>query len=82
MRLKYFIGRIANNDGVGKLIHICIVATQLKVGTFKPFMFLQYSLYGPTSLTNSWVNEIWSFLKLFQGTLTLSNKLTPPSPNL
>jgi hypothetical protein len=28
-RLQYFIGHIVNNDGVGKLVRICIEATQL-----------------------------------------------------
>jgi hypothetical protein len=50
--LKYFIGHIANNDGLGKLIHICIEATQLEVATFESFMFLLQSLHGHTTLTN------------------------------
>jgi hypothetical protein len=31
--IQYFIGHIANNDGVGKLMRIFIEATQLEVGT-------------------------------------------------
>jgi hypothetical protein len=31
-RLQYFIRHIANNDGVGKLIRICVEAAQLEVG--------------------------------------------------
>jgi hypothetical protein len=76
-RLTYFIGHISNNDGVGKLIHICIEKNQLEVGSFRPIMFLRFSLYGPTLLTNSWVKEIWSFLELFQGAITLPIKWTP-----
>jgi hypothetical protein len=38
-RLQHFIVHIANNDGVGKLIRICIEATQLEVGTFEPICF-------------------------------------------
>jgi hypothetical protein len=41
-RLQYFIGHISNNDGVGKLIQICIKATQLEVGTFEPLLFLRH----------------------------------------
>jgi hypothetical protein len=37
--IQHFIGHITNNSGVGKLMRICIEATQLEVGTFEPFMF-------------------------------------------
>jgi hypothetical protein len=70
---KYFIGHIENDDGVGKLGRICIEATQLEVGTFEPFLFLRHSIYGNATLTASWVHEIWSFVELFQRTVTLSN---------
>jgi hypothetical protein len=79
IRLQYFIGHITANYRVRKLIHICIEATQLEVNTFEPFTFLRLSLHVPTLLTNSWVQEIWSFLKLFQGTITESNNFTPSS---
>jgi hypothetical protein len=50
-RIQYFIGHTANNDGVGKLMSICIESTQLEVGTFEPFMFTLHSIYGPDTLT-------------------------------
>jgi hypothetical protein len=76
-RLQYFIGHIANNDGVGKLIRICVEATQLEVGTFKPFLFLQHSFHGNYTLTSMWVHELCSFLELFKGTITLTNSWIP-----
>jgi hypothetical protein len=76
-KIQYFIGNIANNYGVGKLIRICIEATQLEVGTFEPFMFTLHSIYGPATLTASWVLEIWCFLELFKATITLKNSLLP-----
>jgi hypothetical protein len=77
--LQCFIIHITNNDGVGKSIRICIKATQLEVGTFNPFMFLHHSIHGHTTLTASWVHDIWSFLELFQGTITLSDKCNDQS---
>jgi hypothetical protein len=76
-RLQYFIVHIANNDGVGKLIHICVEATQLEVSTFEPFLFLQHSVHGHYTLNSTWVHELWSFLKLFKGTVTLTNSWIP-----
>jgi hypothetical protein len=76
-RLQCVIGHIVDNDGIGKLIRMCIEATQLEVGAFEPCVFLRHSLCGHTTLTNSWVHEIWSFLELFQGAITISNKWTP-----
>jgi hypothetical protein len=76
-RLQYFIGHLATNDGFSKLMCIFIEATQLEVGNFKPFFSLRHSTHGHTTLTTSWVNEIWSFLELFQDTVTLSNSWTP-----
>jgi hypothetical protein len=71
------IGHITNNDDVGKLIRMCIEATQLEVGTFEPFIFLLHSVYGQCPLTSTWVHEIWSFLELFQGTITLTKSWLP-----
>jgi hypothetical protein len=42
---QYLIGHITINDGVGKLIWICIEAIQLEVGTFDPLFFLPYCLH-------------------------------------
>jgi hypothetical protein len=75
--IKYFTGRIANNDGVGKLMRICIEATQLEVGTFEPFMFTLHSICGPATLTASWVLDIWYLLKLFKAKITLTNSCIP-----
>jgi hypothetical protein len=72
-RIQYFIGNIANNDGVGKLMWICVESNQLVVGTFEPFMFTLHSVYGPATLTSLWVLEIWSFLSIFKATITLTN---------
>jgi hypothetical protein len=49
-RGQYFIGHIANNDGVGKLIRICIKATQLKVCTFFILSSLHPWKYNPNCL--------------------------------
>jgi hypothetical protein len=76
-RIQYFIGHIAKNYGVGKIIRICVEATQLEVGTFEPFMFTLHSVYGPATRTSSWVLEIWSFLELFKATITLTNSWLP-----
>jgi hypothetical protein len=70
LRMQYFMGQIANNDGIGKLI-------QLEVGNFEPFLFLLHSVYGKYTLTSTWVHKIWSFLELFQGTTTLTKSLLP-----
>jgi hypothetical protein len=77
--IQYSIGHITTNYGVGKLMRICIESTQLEVGTFEPFMFTLHSIYGPATLTASWVLEIWSFLKLFKATITLT-KIWLPLP--
>jgi hypothetical protein len=72
--IQYLIGHITNNDGVAKLMRICIEATQLEVGTFKPFFFIPLSL-----VSRLWINEIWSFIELFSGTITILNTwLTHP----
>jgi hypothetical protein len=76
-RIQYLIGHITNNDGVAKLMRICIEATQLEVGMFKPFFFLPFSLHGPSLLSRSWINKIWSFNELFVGTMTVSNTWLP-----
>jgi hypothetical protein len=76
-RIQYFIGHIANNDGVGKLIQICVEATQLEVGTFEPFMFTLRSVYGPATLTASWVLESWSFSELFKAMINFTNSCLP-----
>jgi hypothetical protein len=77
IRLQYFIGYITNNDGVGKLIRICIEATQLEVGTFEPFIFLLHSMPVHSTLTSTWVHESWSFLQLFKGSIILTNSWLP-----
>jgi hypothetical protein len=59
------------------LIRICIGATQLEVGTFEPFLFICHSIHGHTTLTASWFHEIWSFIELFEGIITLSNSWIP-----
>jgi hypothetical protein len=56
---------------------ICIAATQLEVGTFEPFLFLPFSLHGPSLAYRSWINEIWSFNELFSGTIIISNTWLP-----
>jgi hypothetical protein len=76
-RIQYLIGHIINEDGVAKLMHICIEATQLEVGTFKPLFFLPFSLHGSTLLFRSCINEIWSCNKLVSGTITISNSWLP-----
>jgi hypothetical protein len=74
-RIQYLIGHITDNGGVAKLmcICICIEATQLEVGTFEPFFFL----YGPSLVSRSSINEIWSFNELFSGNITISNTWIP-----
>jgi hypothetical protein len=69
----YLIGHIAKNDGLAKLMRICIEATQLEVGMFEPF----FSLHGPSLVSRSWINEIWSFIEIFVGTITNSNTRLP-----
>jgi hypothetical protein len=76
-RTKYLIGHITNNDGVGKLMRICIEAIQLEVVTFEPFFFLPNSLHGYTLVLISWINEIWFFNELFTGTIKISNTWLP-----
>jgi hypothetical protein len=70
-RIQYLIGHITNNDDVAKLMRIYIYGTQLEVGTFKPFFFLPFSLHGPSLVSRSWINEIWS----------LTNYSLGPSPS-
>jgi hypothetical protein len=67
---QHLIGHPTNNDGVAKLVRICIEAKQLEVRTFEPFL---YSLHGPYFISRSWKYEIWSCNDLFHGTITLSN---------
>jgi hypothetical protein len=76
-RIQYLIGHITNNDGVGKLMRICIEAIQLEVGTFEPFFFLPYSLHGPSLLFQSWIKEKWAFNDLFNGTIIFMNSRLP-----
>jgi hypothetical protein len=75
--IQYCIGHIANNDGVGKLMRICIKANELEVGTFEPFMFTLHSIYGPATLTVSWVLDIWSFLEIFNAMITITKSWIP-----
>jgi hypothetical protein len=72
-RFQCFIGHLENNYGVGKIMRIFIEATQREVRTLEPFLFLRHPTRGHTTLTAYWVNEIWSFLELFQATVTLTN---------
>jgi hypothetical protein len=58
-------------------MRICIEATQLEVGTFEPFLFTFYLIYGPATLTVLCVLEIWSFLEIFKATITLTNRWLP-----
>jgi hypothetical protein len=76
-RLQYFIGHIASNDGVGKLIRICVEATQLEEGPFEPFLFVLHSIHGHYNLTSTWLHELWSFLLLLKGTITLTSSWIP-----
>jgi hypothetical protein len=38
--LQYFLGHIMCNDGNGNLVRICMESTQLEVGLYEPFLFL------------------------------------------
>jgi hypothetical protein len=76
-RIHYLIGHITNDDGIAKLMRICIEAIQLEVVTFKPFFFLPFSLHGPILVSISWINAIWSFNELFYGTIMISNIWLP-----
>jgi hypothetical protein len=79
-RVQYLIGHITNNNGAFKLMRICIKAIQLEVGTFEPFLFLPYSLHGPTLIPRSWINKIWSLNKLFNGTICQCTTRTVQDP--
>jgi hypothetical protein len=76
-RTQYLIGRLTNDEGVAKLMRICIEETQLEVGSFEPFLFLLHSLNGPYLISRSWIYEIWYFNDLYHGTITLSNLWLP-----
>jgi hypothetical protein len=54
--------KIANNDGVSKLMRIFIEKTQLEVGIFEPFLFTRHSIHGHSPLTASCVLEVWSLI--------------------
>jgi hypothetical protein len=66
-----------NNEGVGKLVHIFSEAIQSENGTFEPLFFLPYSLHGPTLVSRSCINEIWSFNELFNGTIKITYSWIP-----
>jgi hypothetical protein len=68
-RIQYLIGHITNDDGVSKLMCICIEAIQLEV--------LLFSLHGYTLISRSWINEIWSCNELFFFTIMIANTWLP-----
>jgi hypothetical protein len=76
-RTQYLIGHLTNDDGVAKLMCICIEATQLEGGTFEPFFCILHSLHRPSLISRSWIHEIWSFNELYNGTITISNSWLP-----
>jgi hypothetical protein len=76
-RIQYLIGHITNDEGVAKLMSICIEDIQLEVGTFEPVFFLPFSLHISTHVSRSWINEIWSFNEIFSGTIMISSTWLP-----
>jgi hypothetical protein len=76
-RLQYFLGHVMYNDGNGNLIRICMESTQLEVGTYEPFLFLNYKMAGSHLLKKAWLTAIWEHLSLSNETITTIHPWLP-----
>jgi hypothetical protein len=52
-RLQYFMGHITCQDGNCNLMIICMDFNQLEVGTYDPFLFLNYTSAGTALLSDT-----------------------------
>jgi hypothetical protein len=76
-RLQYFLGNVMCNDGNVNLVRICMESTQLEVGSYKPFLSLDYKVAGSHLLNKMSMTAIWEHLSLFKGTITTKNPWLP-----
>jgi hypothetical protein len=65
------------NDGNGNLMHICMESTQLEVGLFEPFLFLNYEVAGLHLLNKTWLMDIWEHLSRSNGTIATKKPWLP-----
>jgi hypothetical protein len=76
-RLQYFLGHVMCNARNGNLMRICMESTQLEVGLYEPFPFLNYKVAGSHLLNKTWITKIWEHLSLSNGTITTTNPWLP-----
>jgi hypothetical protein len=65
-QLQYFMVHITCNSINGNLMRICMEHTQLKVGTYEPFLILKYSSTGTPSSTTHGSHQFgrtWNYTK-------------------
>jgi hypothetical protein len=76
-RLQYFLGHVICNDINSNLMRFCMESTQLEVGTYEPFLFLNYKMAGSHLFNKTWLTAIWEHLSLSNGTITTTNPWLP-----
>jgi hypothetical protein len=60
-------------DGNCNLMEICMESTQLEVGSYEPFLVLDYKSAGASLINDMWMTEILEHLPLYKGTLTTTD---------
>jgi hypothetical protein len=68
--LQYFMGHLMCQDGNGNLMRMATELAQLEVGTYEPFLFLNYASAGISLLNKTWLTSIWEHLSLCKVTIT------------
>jgi hypothetical protein len=64
-------------DGNGNLMQICMDSTQLEIGSYEPFLFLDYKSAGASLLNDTWMTALWEHLSLCKGTIMNPNPWLP-----
>jgi hypothetical protein len=64
-------------DGNDNLMRICMESTQLEVGSYEPFLFLNYKSAGASLINDTWMMAIWEHLSLCKGTITMTDPWLP-----
>jgi hypothetical protein len=52
-------------------------STQLEVGSYEPFLFLNYKLAGASLINDMRMTAIWEHLSLCKGTITTTDQWLP-----
>jgi hypothetical protein len=72
-RLQHFLCHVMCNAGNGNIMRICMESTQLEVGLYEPFLFLNYKVAGSHILNKTWLTAIWEHLSNHKNNRPMAN---------